>query len=1182
MNHGVCRSALILSSVGVALCFSQVNVLTHHNDNNRTGANLNETTLNTGNVNPPLFGLLFTIPVDAQIYAQPLYMSNVTIKGGTHNVLYVATENNTIYALDAERPGASPLWQRKLGTPVNCDPNVVPDLSWENCADSLVPWANMFPLIGITATPVIDLSTKTMYVVNVAVVSNQQKHYLHAIDITSGAEKFNGPVEITATVPGTGDGGKTVTYNPIKQRLRPGLALTHGLVVFASASYSDVGPYHGWVFSYNASTLQRVGVWCDTPNGTKGGIWQSGGGLVTDTNGDIFLMSGNGTFDGKTNFGMSFVKLGTTSGLSLLDYFTPSNESSLSNRDVDLGGSGPMAIPGTKYLIGGGKEGVLYVLDTTNMGKFNSSKDQVVQEFQATVPVNGYDLHIHSGEVYWSSPAGRQIYLWAEADRLMAFLFNGSSFHTTPASTSAVFSPATGPLDCLDPDNFERGCMPGGFLSISADENKAGTGILWANTPYSGSAEGWTQPGILHAFDASNVATELWNSKQVPEDNFGYFAKFVPPTVANGKVYMATFSNQVAVYGLLPPSFALSASPAVAQASEGSKATFTVSVLPRGKFTGSVSLSVSGLPAGATANFMPSSLHSGNSTLTVTAGNSTLSGSYRLKITGQGTGVLSKQAFVTLDVGKGILVGSGDNSATAINLSAEGMSDWVHWGDTSLNRKSGVTAQLATYKVVGGGNPTIYTSDPRPMNWNEGTPTAAMTDDRKGVSIGGMGHGFSITAPADTTSRTLVVHAGGSSSGGTLKVHLSDGSAPDFTDITPNTSGRHDRNYTLTYQAASASQTLTVSWVVSSGTGNVTLAAAALSSSSNRSSNGYSYSRTISITHAQVPNTDRINFPMLFNSTDSLLKSTTHGGHVTNANGYDIIFTSDAAGTQKLNHEIEFYNGSTGQFIAWVQVPKVSHNTDTVIYLFYGNSGITTSQENKTGVWDSNYRGVWHLPNGTILTANDSTAHANNASSLNSATATLGKIDGASSLGAQTSAAISVPDASSLDITGTSMTLSAWINPAANTQSQFARIVAKEVAKNADPYVVYALYRAANSPQVIFQLSGGTPKSGALASGATLTAGVWTYVVGTYDGSNVRLYANGTQIASASTSISIGTSTRPLGIGYDTEYAQEGFVGTIDEVRISSIARSSDWITTEFNNQIKPSTFYSLGSEVFH
>ena len=1177
----MCPKALILSCVGIALCFSQVNVPTHHNDNNRTGANLNETTLNTSNVNPSLFGLLFTIPVDAQVYAQPLYMSNVTIKGATHNVLYVATENNTIYALDAETPGASPLWQINLGTPVNCGPNVVPDLSWENCTNTLEPWYNMFPLIGITATPVIDASTNTMYVVNVAVVSNQQQHYLHAIDITSGAEKFNGPVKITATVAGTGDGGTTVTYNPVRQRLRPALALTHGLIIVASASYSDDAPYHGWVFSYNASSLQQVGVWCDTPNGAEGGIWQSGEGPVADANGNIYLMSGNGTFDGKTNFSMSFVKLGTASGLSLLDYFAPSNESSLSSQDVDLGASGPMAIPGTKYLIGGGKEGVLYLLDTTNMGKFNSSKDQVVQEFQATTPVNGYDLHIHSGEVYWNGPAGQHIYLWAEADRLMAFLFNGSSFQTTPTSTSAVFAPATGPLECLDPNNFERGCMPGGFLSISANGDAAGTGILWANTPYSGSAEGWTQPGILHAFDASNVATELWNSRQVPGDDFGYFAKFVPPTVANGKVYMATFSNQVAVYGLLPPSFALSPSPVYAQVSKGSKTTFTVSVLPRGKFTGSVSLRVTGLPTGATANFTPGSLNSGNSTLTVTAGATTPSGSYQLKITGQGTGVSSKQAFVTLDVGKGILVGGGDNSATAINLSAEGTSDWVHWGDSSLNRKSGVTAQVSTYTVVGGGSPTIYTNDPRPMNWNDGTPTAAMTDDRKGVSIGGTGHGFSITAPADTTNRTLIVHVGGSSSGGSLTAHLSDGSAPDFTDTTSNTSGLYDRNYTLTYQAASASQTFTVTWVMGSGTGNVTLVAAALSSS-NTSNNKYSYSRTITIAHARVPNSDRTNFPMLFNSTDALLKTTSHGGHVTNANGYDIIFTSDAAGTQKLNHEIESYNGSTGQFIAWVQVPTVSHTTDTVIYLFYGNSSITSSQENKTGVWDSNYGGVWHLPNGTTLTANDSTAHANNASSLNSAKATLGEIDGASSFGAQNSAGISVPDASSLDITGTGITLSAWINPAANTQTSYARIVAKAVANNADPYTVYGLYRTGNSQEVSFQLSTGAAKSAVGTNGGTLTAGVWTYVVGTYDGSNVRLYANGTQIATASASISIGTTSRPLGIGYDTEYAQEGFVGTIDEVRISSVTRSADWISTEFNNQSNPGTFYSIGGEVSH
>src|ERR1700733_10086103 len=362
--------AVLLTSAATVFCYSQ-NVLTQHNDNNRTGANLNETILNTSNVNPSLFGLLFTLPVDAQVYAQPLYVSNVSINSGTHNVLYVATESNSLYAFDADT-GAS-LWHTNLGSFLSCNPTTPPaqTLTWQDCTSPNFPqmWYNMFPSVGITATPVIDPSSGTMYVVNVALESGQQVQFLHAIDIKTGGEKFGGPVQITATVPGNADGGTTVTYDPVHQRLRAGLTLANGLVVIGAASYSDWQPYHGWVFSYNASTLAQVSVWCDTPNGAEGGIWQSGGGLVADASGNIYVMTGNGDFDGATNFSMSFVRLGPSSGLQELDYFAPFNEAALSQQDVDLDGSGPMAIPGTKYLIGGGKSGILYLLDTTNMGK---------------------------------------------------------------------------------------------------------------------------------------------------------------------------------------------------------------------------------------------------------------------------------------------------------------------------------------------------------------------------------------------------------------------------------------------------------------------------------------------------------------------------------------------------------------------------------------------------------------------------------------------------------------------------------------------------------------------------------------------------------------------------------------------------------------------------------------------
>jgi hypothetical protein len=546
--------ALMPSVPGLA----QVNILTHHNDSSRTGTNLSETVLNTSNVNVNQFGKLFSIPVDGQIYAQPLYVPNLSIPSqGTHNVLYVATEANSVFAFDADA-GGSALWQKNLGTPANCNPSTPDPLTYLDCTTPYNAWYNMFPIVGITATPVIDPTTKTMYLVNVALVNGQQQHFLHALDLTTGNEKFAGPVQIQASVPGTGYGGNTVVYDPVHARVRTALSLVNGLVVWGAGAYSDWQPYHGWVFAYNAATLQRVGAWCDTPNGTEGGIWQGGGGFVADAGGNVYLTSGNGDFDGVKNFGMSVIKLGvSSSGINLLDFFSPSNEAILSSMDMDLGSSGPVGIPGTNYLVAGGKEGKLYLMDTSNLGKFNSSADQVVQEFQATTGPSGYYSHIHGAPVYWKGPSGQFVYIWGESDHLKAFRFTGSAFQTTPASQSTSYAPDVGyAAVCATSGGDNESCMPGGFLSLSANGNTAGTAIIWGNTALSGNAEAHIQPGILHAYDAGDLTKELWDSRQnASRDDYGYFAKFVPPTVANGKVYMATFSNQLVVYGILPNSF---------------------------------------------------------------------------------------------------------------------------------------------------------------------------------------------------------------------------------------------------------------------------------------------------------------------------------------------------------------------------------------------------------------------------------------------------------------------------------------------------------------------------------------------------------------------------------------------------------------------------------------------------
>jgi hypothetical protein len=339
--------------------------------------------------------------------------------------------------------------------------------------------------------------------------------------------------------------------------------------------------------------------------------------------------------------------------------------------------------------------------------------------------------------------------------------------------------------------------------------------------------------------------------------------------------------------------------------------------------------------------------------------------------------------------------------------------------------------------------------------------------------------------------------------------------------------------------------------------------------------NGYTYRRTITIDHTKVPNTDQTNFPVLISSTYSDLATTANGGSVTNANGYDIIFTSDAAGASPLSFEQELYSPTTGQIIYWVNLPTLSHTSDTVIYLFYGNSSVTTDQSNKTAVWDSNYAGVWHLPNGTTLSANDSTANANTGS-IYYAGATTGEIGGAASFAGYNY--IDVGNGSSLQITGTALTLEAWVYTTQSDPGLYYRIVVKEIGSNNNPYVTYGLYRDAGSNNVWFVLSDAIPDGLGGLSGGPLTMGGWTHLVATYDGSNAKIYVNGSLNNSAATNISIGSTGQPVVIGADTANDYEYFSGSIDEVRISNSTRSADWIAAEYNNQSSPSTFYTVGS----
>ena len=503
-------------------------VLTQHNNAARTGANLSETLLSTRSVTPKTFGKLGTLVVDGYLYAQPLYVQNVRVPGkGLHNVIYLATAHNSVYAFDADDLTAKkPLWKVNLGPSVPATEVYT------------TKWTDMRIEIGVTSTPVIDPSANTIFVEAKTKENGTYVQRLHALDITTGAEKAGGPVEINASVPGTGMASAKgqVAFDSVKQLQRPALLLTNGTVYLAFGSHADSPPFHGWILGYNARTLIQTCTFNLTPNGEEGAIWQAGMGMAADPAGNVYAMVGNGTFDadsGGLDYGNSILKLAPKPGtLSVSDYFTPYNQASLSENDQDTGASGPLLIPNTNLLLGGGKNGWLYLTQTGKMGHYQSSDDsQIVQSFQIT---HG---NCHGSAVYWNGPVGPQVYIWPEFAHLTAFKLNAGKLNPTPASSSAV----------AVPDG-----MPGAFLSVSADGSKAGTGIVWSSAPYDANANWDTVPGILRAYDASDLNHEIWNSKMVPaRDDAGMFAKFCAPTVVNGRVYLSTFSNQLQVYGLL-------------------------------------------------------------------------------------------------------------------------------------------------------------------------------------------------------------------------------------------------------------------------------------------------------------------------------------------------------------------------------------------------------------------------------------------------------------------------------------------------------------------------------------------------------------------------------------------------------------------------------------------------------
>ena len=517
-------------------------VFTYHNNLSVDGTNLQEYALTPANVNSATFGKLFSCPLDGAAYTQPLWVPNLNINGGIHNVIFVATQHDSLFAFDADANPCVQYWQVNLLDAAHG--GSYPD-------ETSVPWTNVGvgdgdiqPEVGVTGTPVIDPSSGTIYVVSKSenVTTSTFFQRLHALDLATGSEKFSAPEPIQASVPGIGQGnsGGILYFDPRNQHQRAALTLAGGVVYIAWASHEDKQPYHGWLIGYSATDVQaQTAVFNTTPNGGLGGIWAAGGAPAVDNSGAIYVSTGNGAFDANTStsptpdYGDSIVRLDPSTSLSVTDWFTPDDQLHLANNDIDLGSGAVLLLPDqtsgpvVHLLAQTGKEGEVYLIDRDNMGHYQAaSNSQIVQSFPGPTSFFG-------ALAFWQN----SLYVGGRGDHLKQFTFNPSTglFTTAPASQSpGIFS------------------FPGATPSISSQG--ASGGIAWAidSSKYGPPAPG-PSPAIVHAYNANNLATEYWNSSQAPNgrDNAGDAVKFVPPTIANGHVYVST-RTEVTVYGLLP------------------------------------------------------------------------------------------------------------------------------------------------------------------------------------------------------------------------------------------------------------------------------------------------------------------------------------------------------------------------------------------------------------------------------------------------------------------------------------------------------------------------------------------------------------------------------------------------------------------------------------------------------
>ncbi|HEV2372356.1 MAG TPA: hypothetical protein VGS19_09310 [Streptosporangiaceae bacterium] len=500
-----------------------VAVTQYRNGNAHTGQYTHETILNQSDVTVSKFGKRVSYPVDGQMYAQPVYVPHLTIRGKVRNVVFAATENDTVYAFNADATKTiAPLWETSL---LPAGAAAVPG-----------PCGDLLPVVGITSTPVIDLKTQTMFVVTYDLEHGIDVYRLHALNIVTGKDRSS-PIVIRGSAPGTGAGSSNgrITFNAQLERQRDALVLANGQVYIAFSSFCDIGNYHGFIFSYSysGSAFTRVKIYDDTPNGSQGGIWGSGGALAANSTGTLYYMSGNGTFDANTggkDMGDSFVQLNAS--LQRTEYFTPFNQLCLAQGDVDLGSGDPLVLQSANVLIGAGKEGRPYVVSTAHMGGYTS--DPQLQCGTSSADVTNIDKvqqELPPGTVapcfmtpgYWNGGAsGQSVYFTGQGSPTQAFAWSNGKLSAKPTSTTSDAN--------------------GGDPIVSSDGTTAGTAVLWV---LDGGA-------VLHAYDPANLSKEFWNSNQDPSrDGVSGYVKFTSPVVAHGRVFTG-LSSSLAIFGLLP------------------------------------------------------------------------------------------------------------------------------------------------------------------------------------------------------------------------------------------------------------------------------------------------------------------------------------------------------------------------------------------------------------------------------------------------------------------------------------------------------------------------------------------------------------------------------------------------------------------------------------------------------